>query len=326
MSPDVGMLLRIVEKVEKANQTAPAGRAGEGAAPLAVVTVTYSPGEHLRRMVESLQGATAGPTLLVCADNGSRDGVAEEIAARRGDVEFYPTGGNIGYGAAINAAVRMLRPRREAGQIDGEYFLVTNPDVRFLPGSVDKLLECARQLPEAGAVGPRIEEADGSAYPSAREVPSLVTGIGHALLYDVWPANPFSAAYKAGDDMDTQRVAGWLSGACLLVRWDAFERIGGFDERYFMYMEDIDLGDRLARAGWTNVYCPSSVIAHDQGHVADRYSRVTVPAHHASAYRFQADRHPRWWQAPLRWALWAGLKLRGAALARRARRDPDGQE
>ncbi|MDY5786326.1 glycosyltransferase family 2 protein [Corynebacterium sp.] len=280
--------------------------------PLAVVTVTYSPGDHLRALVESLEGATEGSTLLVCADNGSTDAVPQTMAAEREDVEFFGTGGNIGYGAAINAAARMLRPRRESGEIDPDYFLITNPDVSFTPGSVDKLRAVMGATAGAGAVGPRIEEADGSAYPSAREVPGLVTGIGHAVLYDVWPNNPFSAAYRAGENMDTQRTAGWLSGACLLVRWEAFDEIGGFDERYFMYMEDIDFGDRLTRAGWDNVYCPDAVILHDQGHVAGAFPRVTVPAHHASAYRFQADRHPAAWQAPLRWALWAGLKVRGA--------------
>ena len=84
-----------------------------------------------------------------------------------------------------------------------------------------------------------------------------------------------------------------------------------------MYLEDVDFGDRLRRAGWENVYCPSSVIVHDQGHVASKFQRVTVPAHHASAYRFQSDRHPHWWQAPLRALLWVGLKARAALLVSR---------
>ena len=290
---------------------------GQRNAPaLAVITVTFSPGEHLAALVASLEQATGRRVLLVCADNGSTDGAPQAAAERFEHVEFFPTGGNIGYGAAINAAVRALAPRRARGEIDPEAFLVVNPDVEFQPGSLDELLRCLEQAPRAGAAGPRIEEADGSAYPSARRVPGLVVGIGHALLYDVWASNPFSAIYMAGTDMDVQREAGWLSGACLLVRWDAFEQIGGFDERYFMYFEDIDFGDRLSRAGWTNLYCPSSVILHDQGHVAHKHRRVTVPAHHVSAYRFQRDRYPNWWQAPLRWALWTGLKLRSAVQLR----------
>ena len=281
------------------------------AKPLAVITVTYSPGRHLRFLDDTVRSSTKRPVLLVCADNGSSDGSPEQLAAGRDDVDVFSTGGNIGYGGAINAAVKRLARRRQAGEIDPDYLLITNPDVRFSPGCVDELLARLAANPRAGAAGPRIEEADGSIYPSAREVPGLLTGIGHALLVDAWPNNPFTRAYRANSDMGTERTAGWLSGACLLVRWEAFEDIGGFDERYFMYLEDIDFGDRLSRAGWDNLYCPSSVITHDQGHVAGKHTRVTVPAHHKSAYRFQADRHPAWWQGPIRLALWLGLWARG---------------
>lgn len=281
-------------------------------APLAVVTVTYSPGEHLAHLIASLDAATTQPVHLICADNGSTDGVPQRTAASHDNVEFLPTGGNVGYGAAINAAAASLAQRRRTGAIRDDYLLIVNPDVQFAPRSIDELLHCIDAAPQAGAAGPRIEEADGSTYPSAREVPGLATGIGHALLYGIWPGNPFSRAYRANANMHEQRTAGWLSGACLLVRWDAFDAIGGFDERYFMYLEDIDFGDRLARAGWENLYCPSAVIHHDQGHVAGKFRRVTVPAHHRSAYRFQRDRHPHAWQAPLRWTLWLGLQARGA--------------
>ena len=87
-----------------------------------------------------------------------------------------------------------------------------------------------------------------------------------------------------------------------------------------MYLEDVDLGDRLGRAGWQNVYVPSSVIHHDQGHSAKTVPEFTLRAHHRSAYLFQADRHPRAWQAPIRWALKAGLELRCRLAIRSAAR------
>lgn len=300
-----------VGKIPCIVKQAVASSTGHHQPALAVVTVTYSPGAHLETLIESLEGATRQRAVLICADNGSTDGAPQRAAENHGNVEFLPTGGNVGYGAAINAAERTFRQYRDAGEVDPGCILIVNPDVRFTPGAIDAMVECLRSNQQAGAVGPRIQEADGSIYPSAREVPNVVTGIGHAVLSGVWPANPFSRAYRANERMDVQRTAGWLSGSCLLVRWEAFEQIGGFDERYFMYMEDIDFGDRLARAGWENIYCPSAVIEHDQGHVAKKFRTVTVPAHHASAYRFQRDRHPYWWQAPIRWALRAGLKIRG---------------
>lgn len=289
-------------------------------APVAVVTVTYSPGEHLVTFLDSLGSATARDTLVVLADNGSTDGVPEAEAQRRADVEFVPTGGNLGYGSGVNAAVRHLRGRREAGEVDPEFFLISNPDVAFLPGSIDALLACARRWPDAAAVGPRIGEPDGGTYPSARAVPTLGNGIGHALFGMFWPGNPWTRAYRDNADMDHERTAGWLSGSCLLVRWDAFEAIGGFDERYFMYMEDVDLGDRFARAGWDNVYCPDAHITHDKGHAAGEVPELMLPAHHESAYRFQSDRLPHWWQAPVRLALRVGLRLRQRLAVARARR------
>ena len=96
--------------------------------------------------------------------------------------------------------------------------------------------------------------------------------------------------------------------------------VDGFDSRYFMYMEDVDLGDRLGKAGWLNVYVPSAVIVHARGHSAGKNPELMLPAHHRSAYRFQADRNPGVLRAPLRLALRAGLALRssGVQAARRA--------
>lgn len=281
--------------------------------PVAIVTVTYSPGEHLAPFLGSAEEATERDVFVVLADNGSVDGVPEAAAEERGNVEFLDTGGNIGYGSGVNAAARFLRPLRERGEIDPDFLVISNPDVVFSEGALDQILGSAAQWPEAAAFGPRIVEPDGSTYPSARAVPTLRNGIGHALFADIWPANPWTKAYKHDFDMDTAHTAGWLSGSCLVVRWDAFDEVGGFDERYFMYMEDVDLGDRFGRAGYTNVYCPAATIEHAQGHVTEDHQDTMLPAHHASAYRFQADRLHEWWQAPVRWALRAGLRLRGLA-------------
>lgn len=279
-------------------------------APIAIITVTYSPGKYLTSFLDSVPGASSTPCHVVMADNGSVDGAPEAAAQSYPNTEFLPTGSNLGYGSAVNFAARALRERRDRGEIDNEFFIISNPDVVFDEGSIDEMRRCAQRHPRAGAVGPYIREADGSAYPSARAVPTLSNGIGHALFSEVWPSNPWSQAYRNDADMTTEREAGWLSGSCLLVRWDAFDDIGGFDEGYFMYMEDVDLGDRLGRAGWTNVFCPTSRIQHSKGHVAGSNPELMLPAHHRSAYKFQADRHQGPWQAPIRAVLWLGLKLR----------------
>lgn len=282
-------------------------------APVAVITVTYSPGRHLRAFLDSLPGATTRGVHVVLADNGSTDGVPEKAASTSDSVEYLPTGGNLGYGTGMNVGARHLRPARDAGDIDAQYLLLSNPDVVFGEGSVDAMIACMERHPDAAAVGPRIVEPDGTIYPSARAVPTLRNGIGHALFGQIWPSNPWTRSYQDNADMGSERAAGWLSGSCLLVRWDAFDAVGGFDERYFMYMEDVDLGDRLVRAGYDNVFCPSAEITHAQGHVASQHPEILLPAHHESAYRFQADRLPHFWQAPIRLVLRLGLAARAMA-------------
>lgn len=290
---------------------------------LAVVTVTYSPGEYLESFLTSLAAATTRPARVIMADNGSTDGAPEAAEAAHENVRLLRTGGNIGYGGAVNRAVAEVDP-------SAEFIVVANPDVRWEPGSLDELLAVAERWPRAGSFGPLIHEPDGTVYPSARTVPTLVSGAGHAVLGTVWPANPWTRRYRQENEAVGERPVGWLSGSCLLLRREAFDSIGGFDSRYFMYMEDVDLGDRLGRAGWLNVYAPSAVVVHAKGHAAGRHPELMLPAHHESAYRFQADRHPHRWQAPLRWALRAGLQIRSkvavAAAVRNRRNGTDTEQ
>ncbi|SOD93748.1 N-acetylglucosaminyl-diphospho-decaprenol L-rhamnosyltransferase [Blastococcus haudaquaticus] len=266
-----------------------------------VVAVTYSPGETLDGFLESLATATTRPVEVVLADNGSTDGVPEAAAERFPHVTLLRTGGNIGYGAAANAGL--------AGA-EGTYALVANPDVRFEAGSVDELLAVAERWPRAATTGPAIRTPDGQLYPSARDLPQLSTGAGHALLGWAWPANPWTARYRRESEAPRERPAGWLSGSCLLVRLEAFDAVGGFDPSYFMYFEDVDLADRMSQAGWLHVYAPSAVVVHEGGHSTRREPHRMQRVHHTSALRYLSRRYPGRRYAPLRAALRAGLGAR----------------
>ncbi len=279
---------------------------------LAVVTVTYSPGDTLDAFLDSLKGATARPMRVVLADNGSVDG-APERAAERAGVELLRIGENVGYGSGANRGVAALGP--EVGWV-----VVANPDLVWGEGSLDTLLAAAARWPRAGALGPLIRGVDGKIYPSARLLPSVGRGVGHAVFATAWPTNPWTAAYRQSDAAVAERPVGWLSGSCLLLRRAAFDSAEGFDSRYFMYFEDVDLGDRLGRAGWLNVFVPSAEVVHAGGAATGKtdVSARMLAEHHRSAYRYQADRHPglRW--APLRAALRLGLAVRARAAVRRA--------
>lgn len=281
---------------------------------LAVVSVTYSPGESLGAFLDSLVKATEREYTVVLADNGSVDGAPERAEQERDEVTLLRIGENIGYGGAANRGIA------ELGQEFG-WIVVVNPDVVWQPGSLDELIAAGERTPRAGALGPLIRGGDGVVYPSARLQPSLGRGIGHALFGKVWPANPWTRAYQQSETVVEERDAEWLSGSCLLLRRTAFDSVSGFDSRYFMYFEDVDLGDRMTKAGWRNRYVPSAEIVHTGGHATTAHAEVSarmLAAHHRSAYRYLADRHrgPLW--APLRLVLRAGLSARAALAVRRA--------
>jgi N-acetylglucosaminyl-diphospho-decaprenol L-rhamnosyltransferase len=153
---------------------------------------------------------------------------------------------------------------------------------------------------------------DGSRYPSARELPSLTQGVGHALLGRLWPSNPWTTAYQRRQEstVDQERTAGWLSGACLLLRREAFEQVGGFDEGYFMFFEDLDLGERLGLAGWHNVHVPSAQVTHVGGTSWRDRPAPMIRAHHRSAARYLCRRYDRWYHWPVRVAIRLGLRVR----------------
>jgi N-acetylglucosaminyl-diphospho-decaprenol L-rhamnosyltransferase len=281
---------------------------------LAVVVVTYSPGDVLRRFVASLDETDPGQ-LLVISDNGSTDGVPQAVAAERSHTLLLVDDSNPGYGAAVNAAVTAL-----PGDVDR--ILICNPDLVLAPGAIERLSAALDEDSTAGAVGPRILNADGTAYPSARRLPSFRDGIGHAVLGRRWPGNPWTRRYLRADVVlvDHPVQAGWLSGACLLVRRSAFEQIGGFDPGFFMYFEDVDLGKRLGEAGWANVLRPEAEVMHTGGTTTSRYHSRMLRAHHDSTYRYLRKKYPQPWMRPALWLTRAGLEARLALELRRAAR------
>ena len=276
-------------------------------AQLAVVTVAYTPGDALETFLDTVRTATSAPLDIVVADHG---GTASGLLAQRhADVRVVDTG-DVGYGRAANIGVYATT---------AEFVVVANPDIQWQPGSLDQLMAAARRWPRGAAFGPRIQTPQGATFPSARAVPSLTDGIGHALFGWLWPRNPWTSAYRVERAAPTERTAGWLAGSCLLLRRDAFDDVGGFDPERLTYLEDLDLGERLAKAGWQNVYVPSALVrgAGRQSSPGDD-AQVTAEQHR-SAWSYLSRRYPGWRWLPLRVVLRVGLAIRGA-VAKRVRK------
>lgn len=288
------------------NPSLPTGTVG-------IVTVSYGSDEVLPAFLSSVPGSSSRPLRVVVADNRPSDGSIPSIVRTAG-FDYLPMPSNLGYGAAINAAVATL-PR------DIEWLVIGNPDVTINPGAIDVLIGRAEKNPRTALVGPRIVDENGVVYPSARAIPSLKTGVGHALFANIWPTNPWSGSYH-NDQSETleTRTSGWLSGAFFLARRSAFEKLGGFDEHYFMYFEDVDLGYRLGKAGWLCVYEPDAWVVHTGAHSTSDDSGAMAREHHISARKFLSRRYPGWVLWPVRFALHVGLAARLAAVRFRSRR------
>jgi N-acetylglucosaminyl-diphospho-decaprenol L-rhamnosyltransferase len=168
-----------------------------------------------------------------------------------------------------------------------EWVLVSNPDVVVHSGALHALRMALENHPAWAIVGPRVLEDTGAVYPSVRTFPSFVDAAGHALLALYDPENRFTKRYNPGTpEGDVVQPAGWVSGSCFLARRSALEELGGFDEAYFMYAEDMDLCWRAHRAGWGVGFAGTAAVTHVQGASTARHPYRMAAAHHRSALRF----------------------------------------
>jgi N-acetylglucosaminyl-diphospho-decaprenol L-rhamnosyltransferase len=280
---------------------------------IAVVTVSYGSGAVLPAFLDSLAAASSEPLKIVVADNKGDDSVVADLVKKFHATHFVMDS-NVGYGSAINAAVAVLPP-------EIAWIVVANPDLVLGAGSIDIMVQTAQSDPSIADVGPATLTPEGNVYPSARAIPSLRTGVGHALLFRPWPSNPWSRAYLQDTSAQLeQRDTGWLSGSCILVRRSLFDEVGGFDSNYFMYFEDVDLGFRFGKRGYRNVYEPRAVVTHSGAHSTNSSQARMIAEHHRSAERFLRKKYSRAVLWPLRLVLALGLRLRSIVVRSSARR------
>ncbi len=254
------------------------------------VVVNYEAGAQLVACVRSLlaDASAGGPPEVVVVDNGSTDGSVDQLMAAVPDVPVLRPGTNLGYAAAANRGISATTAPVVA---------VCNPDVELGPGTAAALLARFDTEADLGALGPVVRNRDGSVYPSARSVPSVGDAVGHGLLGLVRPTNRFTRRYRELDaDPSRARDSDFVSGAAIWLRRAALDAVGGWDEGYFMYVEDVDLCWRLRRAGWRVAYEPGGSVVHVQGSSTARHPYRMILEHHRSLVRFAGKR----WHGPKR--------------------------
>jgi N-acetylglucosaminyl-diphospho-decaprenol L-rhamnosyltransferase len=255
----------------------------ESGARWAAVVINYEAGPLLEQCVRSvLADGSAGPVELVVVDNGSRDGSVAALERAHPQVQVIRAPGNVGYARAANLGTAATR---------APFVAILNPDTRLGPGTAGVLVRRLDADERLAACGPRLKNLDGSDYPSARRLPSVFVAVMHGLLGLWWPANPYTTRYRQTDiPPDQARVVDWVSGAAVWLRRRALDEVGGWDERYFMYLEDVDLCWRLRGASWEIAYEPAGMVDHVQGASTARTPYRMLAAHHCSAWQFARRR------------------------------------
>ncbi|BAU98737.1 glycosyltransferase family 2 protein [Aurantimicrobium minutum] len=280
-------------------------------ADVAIITVSYNSSAQLADFLASAIRSVASPSQITVVDNNSADiDITQKLTTRLG-VNLLKLEKNVGYGAAVNKAVPGLEAQLTT-------LLVCNPDSELNVAAVHRLSEAVTEE-KVGVAGPRIFNEDGSVYPSARNIPSIRNGVGHALFANIWLGNPWTKNYLSEAHLQDSTVpTGWVSGACLATRRELFEQVGGFDDHYFMYFEDVDLGYRLGKLGFTNLYVPEVSIKHIGGESTKATKKTMLRIHHESAMRFIQVKYKGILWAPVRGIIRIGLKLRFWFQARKA--------
>jgi N-acetylglucosaminyl-diphospho-decaprenol L-rhamnosyltransferase len=267
----------------------------EVATDVAAVIVDFHAGQALDDCVDSLHAN--GVTDIVVVENGEEGSTLPSLSGQH--VVLVVPKLNLGYGRGVNRGVAAAPERR--------YLLVSNPDVVVHEGAVAALVAFLDEHPNVAIVGPRIIRPDGSVYPSQRVFPNFWLAGVHALLAPIWPSNPFTRRYRSPRKDGS---VDWVSGAFFLARRDRFEEVGGFDERYFMFAEDMALCWQMRAHGYDVASSPDALVMHIEGVSRARASREMLIAHHRSAMRFEWQTANGWRRvlAPLA-TLVLGLRL-----------------
>jgi N-acetylglucosaminyl-diphospho-decaprenol L-rhamnosyltransferase len=195
---------------------------------------------------------------VIVVDTGSSDGSQALVQERFPRVRLVQLDANPGYGGALNAGIALA---------SGEYIILMNGDAWPLTHSVERLVEVAEREPRAGVVGPRLLNPDGTLQPSVRGFPTLWR-LATEYLFLRWLApwsRSLNAFYSSSFDHRSRREAEFLVGAVLLVRRRLIDEIGGFDNRFFMFNEEVDLCYRARSAGWTVLFWPGAEFVHVGG-------------------------------------------------------------
>lgn len=247
---------------------------------LSIIIVNFNTNGFLIDCLESILNSGISVDFEICVvDNNSRD---QSFCARFNSsrIKFIFNKKNYGYSVANNIGIQ---------NTTGKYILFLNPDTLIYPGSVDLLISRIAADKLIGAIGPKLIKEDGTLDKACRRsFPTPSVWFYHSFGFGkLFPKNPKFSSYNFDYiDPDIELDVDSLAGACMLIRREVIEIIGGFDERFFLYGEDIDLCLRIKKKGWRIKYFPLAVVTHYKGRSASLFAVRSTVEFYRSMYLF----------------------------------------
>jgi GT2 family glycosyltransferase len=253
---------------------------------LSIVIVNYNVKNLLKKCLESIfKYQTDMEFEVIVVDNSSKDHSQEML--KRDFPQVKPIGNkrNLGFSRACNQGIK---------ESQGGYILLLNPDTELTPGGFKKMIDFMDSKPEVGICGPKMMDRKGNLQFSCRSFPSYLTAISssQSVLNRILPENFLSQKYLLKEKNHSQIMeVDWVSGSCLLAKKEVFEKVGLLDERFYMYVEDVDLCYRAKKSGFSVFYFPQVLVIHHIGKSTQKRKFAMPVEHHKSMYYFYKKHH-----------------------------------
>ena len=265
---------------------------------LAVIVVSYNSRSYLEKcinsIVESIPETEEDIIELIIVDNNSDDGsksLIEDLCKKHAILKSIINVKNMGFAYANNQAIKSS---------SANYFFLLNSDTEIYEDSIESVLEYIKNdIPsnKIGIIGPKIINSDGTIQSSCRKFPSLINAVAHNILSLINPDNKFSRQYKMADaDRSKSFETDWVSGSAMIISKAAMDNSGLFDDKYFMYVEDVDLCYRMWKSGYKVVYFPKIKVLHHIGKSGNNNPVKAQKMMQKSALRFFVKINKKSWK------------------------------
>jgi len=255
---------------------------------LSIIILTHNTCDLLRTALKSIYDRTKHIVFeVIVVDNASLDGTREMMASEFPKTQYLYNQKNVGFTRGNNQGIRISK---------GRYVLLLNSDTEIIDNALGKMVQFMQENSDCGIMGCKLLNPDGSIQYSCRRFPSYHTAFfnRYSLLTKIFPQNRFSQSYLMSTiDHTKTREVDWVSGAALLARRKAFEKLGILDERFIIYSEDVDWCYRMHEAGWKVYFYPEAKIYHYIGKGTSQHLFKFIFIRHMSMYLFYRKHYSR---------------------------------